>query len=124
MLKFEVAPVIRKAQTLTDNYGRPVRDLRQEKRDRAQREAEEAAAPHKTIEQEQLAAQKRADTNRGIENLRADIQAARGKTHSATYKMRDDMTKALDDMIANRRNLAGVLECQTEFRRIIAKYWE
>jgi hypothetical protein len=123
LIHFEVAPNIRKTSQLTDDYGRPIRDLRQEKKDAAERARQDAQQPRKTIEQEQLSAQKRVDTNRGIEKLRTDIQSARAKTHSATINMREEMTKALDHMMQNDRNLGGVLQCQTEFRRIVDKYW-
>jgi cell division septum initiation protein DivIVA len=123
MLKFEVAPVIRKAQTLTDNRGRIVRDLRQEKKDAAERAAAEAQAPRRTLEDEARDAAKRIEVNRMIENGRDSINSYRAKYHSDTARFKEAANKVLNEAIEKSRTIPGIAEALTEIRAMERKFY-
>jgi hypothetical protein len=124
MLKFEVAPIIRKAQTLTDNRGRIVRDLRQEKLDAQKRAAEEQQKPRKTFESEMKRLETVAQVNKTIEATRDQIASFRGPSHSKTYQVRADAQKILDDAIANDRTLGGIAEAASDIKLLFLKAWD
>ncbi len=124
MLKFEVAPVINKVQTLTDHRGNIVRDLRQEKADAKKRADEEARQPRKTFEGELKKAETRAAVNRTIEETRAQISSFRGSTHSKTYQIREEAQKILDTAIQNDRSLGGIATAASDIKLLMRKAWD
>lgn len=124
LLQFEVAPKINKTQTLTDNYGRPVRNLMQERKDAAQRAAEESQQSRRDLEKEHKDAMQRVAVNQKIEMLREEINSFRGKCHADTYKGREEMQKVLDGLINGRRHLYDAEMAGDAIIAISKKYWK
>jgi hypothetical protein len=124
LIHFEVAPNIRKTSQLTDAYGRPIRDLRQERKDAAERAAEEAKQPRKTIESAAKDAMQRAEANKRLEQLRDTIASYRASSHSKSAAARAEMTEALNKVLKGNRSIYDVIMLETEVRAIGKKYWD
>jgi hypothetical protein len=124
MLKFEVAPVIHKAPTLTDHRGNIVRDLRKERQEARERADREAKQPVKTLAQELENTGKRIAVNKGIENLRNEIASYTARTHSQTARARAEMTEVLNGVINGRRHMYDVMMAIDEIKKIGAKHWD
>jgi hypothetical protein len=122
LLQYEVAPKINKPVML-DHYGRPVRDLRAERREAAEREAEEARQPRRTFEDDMRKAQRNVEIGKGIEEARTLIASYRGRYHSDTFKFREAAQAVLDKALANDRTLGGILSAISEIKSLSHKYY-
>src|ERR1700741_5137105 len=109
----------------SDERGNQIRDLRAERQQRAEQEAQEARerSTKKSMEDQRKDAQQNVAGNQRIESFRSEIQSVRGKTHGQTYKIREELTNALENTIAKKRNLLGMMELEDEFHRIIDRYY-
>lgn len=121
---FGTAPVVHKANNLVDSYGRPIRDLRAESAAQKQREAEEAAAPRRSVEQEIKDTEMRIAVNKGIEHLQNEASSFRGKHHADTYRGRKEMNDVIERVKSGGRHLLDISNAADELRRIADRYWK
>ena len=106
--------------------GKVIRDLRRERQERAEQEAreeKERAENTKSMADKQREAELRVQANKGIENLRFEVESFRGKSHSATAKAKAEMNTVIDNLIKGRRHLYDVMMAQDEIKKIGDKYW-
>lgn len=95
----------------------------QERKDRAQRDAEDAAQPRKTIESEVKKATNWMETNRLIEDARMMISSYRAKYHSDTFRFRSAATKVLNDAIAKDKTIGGIASAISEIKALSHKHY-
>lgn len=121
---FGTAPILhKKSHTFTDDRGRVVRDLRREKQEQAQRDADEAAQPRKTLAGEIDRLERVAETNRMIENARDTINSWRGKYHSDTFRFREEATKVLNEAIESDRTIGGIASAMSKIKALSHKHY-
>jgi hypothetical protein len=112
--------------TQDERSGKVIRDLRRERIEHQEQEARDARERSKkpSMHEQAADAAQRVAVNQKIETLRNEIQSVRGRTHGQTFRIREELTKALEHTIKNKRTLIGVSECEDEFRRIIDKFYK
>jgi hypothetical protein len=123
LLDFEVAPRVRKHETYVDSYGRPIRDLRREREEAHQRDEDYAKEKHYTIEDRLKETQRTIEINKGIEQLRGEIDSFQGKSHGETFRVRGMMTEVLNKTIQNNRTIAGLCEAKSDISLLSRKSW-
>jgi hypothetical protein len=117
MLKFEVAPIIRKTVSVYQEELNRKNHARDKSKDPVPEKP-------KTLAEEQNNAEMRVAVNQGIERLRAEIASYTARTHSKTARARAEMTEVLNGVVNGRRHLYDVVMAEDQIKGIGAKYWD